>query len=84
MKSAHSLMHTRRFYHAVLNSDPQTASDALDMIVGLYQHDALIIHREVVAHQKQQYRVRNSEPVLEYIYAWVEAQRQREDLLPQY
>ena len=44
----------------------------------------ITLHRntQLNADEALQYRIKHSKPVVEYVYAWVQQQRQREDLLP--
>ena len=80
--SAQCWTHTRRYFIDAQESEPQAAGEALDLIGALYSHEAIIKERQLGADEALQYRIERSKPVVEYIYAWVRAQRQREDLLP--
>ena len=80
--SAQCWVHTRRYFFDAQDSEPQAASDMLDLIKVLYRHEELIKEQELTGEAKLQYRINHSKPVVEYIYAWVDAQRQRADLLP--
>lgn len=80
--SAQCWAHTRRYYLEAQDSEPQAASDMLELIQVLYRHEDVIKELELTGEAKLQYRISHSKPVVEYIYAWVNTQRQREDLVP--
>ena len=80
--SAQCWTHTRRYFIDAQDSEPKAANEALDLIGVLYKHEEDIKEKELDADEAQQYRAKHSKPVVDYIYAWVRAQRQREDLLP--
>ena len=60
-----------------MNAYPKAANEALDLIGVLYKHEEDIKEKELDADEAQQYRAKHSKPVVDYIYAWVRAQRQR-------
>jgi hypothetical protein len=74
--------HTRRYFFDAQDSEPQAAGDMLELIQVLYRHEDVIKEQELTGEAKLRYRIDHSKPVVEYIYAWINAQRQREDLLP--
>lgn len=80
--SAQCWTHTRRYFIEAQNSEPEAVGQMLELIAVLYRHEALIKEKALDADATLQYRIKHSKPVVEYIYAWVRAQRQREDLLP--
>jgi hypothetical protein len=80
--SAQCWTHTRRYFFDAQDSEPQAASDMLELIKTLYRHEDLIAEQGLTGEAKLHYRITHSKPVVEYIYAWVNAQRQRADLLP--
>lgn len=80
--SAQCWTHTRRYFIDAQDSEPKAANEALDLIGVLYRHEAVIKERGLSADEALKYRVERSKPVVDYIYAWGRAQRQREDLLP--
>ena len=80
--SAQCWTHTRRYFIDARDSEPTAANEALDLIAVLYRHEEVIKEKKLNADEALQYRIKHSKPVVEYIYAWVQQQRQREDLLP--
>lgn len=80
--SAQCWTHTRRYFFDAQDSEPQAAGDMLELIKSLYRHEDLIAEQGLTGEAKLHYRITHSKPVVEYIYAWVNAQRQRADLLP--
>ena len=80
--SAQCWTHTRRYFFDAQDSEPQAAGDMLELIKTLYRHEDLIAEQGLTGEAKLHYRITHSKPVVEYIYAWVNAQRQRADLLP--
>ena len=80
--SAQCWTHTRRYFIDAQDSEPKAVNEVLDLIGVLYKHEEDIKEKELDADEIQRYRAKHSKPVVDYIYAWVRAQRQREDLLP--
>jgi transposase len=80
--NAQCWVHTRRYFFEAQESEPQAAGEILELIKVLYRHEGIINKQGLTGEARLQYRVTHSKPVVEYIYAWVHAQRQREDLVP--
>ena len=80
--SAQCWTHTRRYFFDAQESEPQAAGEMLDLIGVLYRHEARIKAKSLDPTETLKYRINYSKPVVDYIIAWVRAQRQREDLLP--
>jgi transposase len=74
--------HTRRGFFEALNADPEGARKALEHIGVLYANEDHIRERKLTGEAKRLYRLLHSKPRVEVFFAWVEAQFQRQGLLP--
>ena len=72
--------HTRRYFERAQASDP-AAREALEHIGGLYQIETQIRERGLEEQAKRDYRHRHSLPQVDRFFTWVQAQRQRTDLV---
>ena len=75
-------VHMRRGFEKALDSEPQAAQQALDIIAALYQHEKHIRYKQLNLADIHAYRQQHSEPLVTDFFRWVYQQRQRTDLLP--
>ena len=75
-------VHMRRGFEKALDSEPQTAQQALDIIATLYRHEKHIRDKQSDLADIHTYRQQHSEPLVTEFFRWVYQQRQRTDLLP--
>ena len=74
--------HTRRYFEAALESHPEAAQQALDIIGLLYRHEDIIKQKSLSGKEKLDYRTEHMLPVVQAFWKWCEHQCQRGDLLP--
>ena len=74
--------HTRRYFERAQKSDPQAAAEALEQIGALYRVEAEIRDQALDAAAALAHRARHAHPVVEGLFGWCRAQRQRLDLIP--
>ncbi len=74
--------HMRRTFEKALDSEPQTAQQALDIIAAIYRHEKHIREKQLSLEDIHTYRQQHSEPVVNDFFRWIFQQRQRTDLLP--
>jgi hypothetical protein len=75
-------VHMRRGFEKALDSEPQAAQQALDIIATLYRHEKHIRYKQLNLADIHAYRQQHSEPLVTDFFRWVYQQRQRTDLLP--
>ena len=74
--------HTRRQFVEAEKDEPEAVAHVLDLIGYLYRHESDIKDKTLSGEAKHVYRTTRSKPIVDYIFAWVNEQRQREDILP--
>ena len=74
--------HARRQFVEAEASEPDAVAYVLELIGSLYRNEQHINEHALTEDAKREYRSTHSKPVVEQIYAWVQEQRQRTDLLP--
>ena len=74
--------HARRQFVKAEASEPDAVAYVLELIGSLYRNEQHINEHALAEDAKLEYRSTHSKPVVEQIYAWVQEQRQRTDLLP--
>jgi transposase len=74
--------HTRRGFEKALNIEPEAAGEALDIISTLYQYETAIREKQLTGKAKQDYRLKQSEPIVQAFWQWCEQQCLRHDLTP--
>ena len=75
-------VHGRRYFVDAEDSEPAEVGQALDSIGALYHIEKQLRERQLVGEKKRQYRLTHSKPIVDDLFAWFEAQRQRPELLP--
>ena len=74
--------HTRRGFFEAQAAEPEGARAALEHIRGLYAAEEQIRERKLAGEPKRLHRLTHSKPKAEVFFDWVEAQFQRQGLLP--
>ncbi len=74
--------HTRRHFAEAEAAEPQRAGEALDTIGILYEHEAQIRNKELVAEQVLTYRGEHVKPVVDGFFEGLRSRLEKEVLLP--
>lgn len=74
--------HARRKFLEAEDSEPEEVAQVLDTLGYLYQIEERIREQSLTGEKKREFRLHYSKPVVEQLYAWLAAQRQRPGLLP--
>lgn len=75
-------VHSRRYFEAAENCEPEAAAIAMAYIGKLYEYEKHMKVEGFDNKKKLQYRQKYSLPVVNAFFEWVHEQRQRIDLLP--
>ena len=74
--------HTRRQFLRAEQSDPEDIAHILTLIKALYAVEAELRHGKADTEKIMQTRTTRSQAIVEAIFEWIQAQRQRPELLP--
>ena len=74
--------HSRRAFEKALKMEPDAVQAALAQIGQLYALEKQCRERALAGDEILAYRQKHCEPVVNHFFVWVQAQRQRIDLLP--
>jgi transposase len=75
-------VHARRQFFEARAADPERASIALEHIRQLFAVDEDIDKLKLKGENKRDHRLTHSKPIVERLYAWIDAQFARQGLLP--
>lgn len=79
---ANCWVHGRRMFVKAEDSEPQEVAQVLDTMAHLYRIEEHIRERSLTGEKKREFRLQHSKPVVEQLFAWLDLQRQRPELLP--
>jgi transposase len=79
---ANCWVHGRRKFLEAEDSEPEAVAQVLDTIGHLYQVEERIREQNLTGEKKRDFRLHYSKPVVEQLFAWLDKQRQRPELLP--
>jgi len=82
IKNAQCWAHSRRAFFEAQDAEPQAAAEALRQIGVLYDIEAAIRADKLSGESKRLHRLTHSKPCVEKFFAWVDAQFERQGLLP--
>ena len=82
IKNAQCWAHSRRAFFEAQSAEPQDAAEALRQIGVLYDIEAMIREDKLSGEAKRLHRLTHSKPCVEKFFAWVDAQFERQGLLP--
>lgn len=74
--------HSRRYFEKALSMEPDAAQQALAQIGQLYALEKQCREQQFDADKQLAYRREHGEPIVNAFFGWVQAQRQRVELLP--
>lgn len=74
--------HTRRGFEKALKMEPEAAGEALSIIGAMYHQESIIREKQLTGKAKQDYRLTQSEPIVQAFWQWCDQQCQRHDLTP--
>ena len=74
-------VHTRRYFEQALEAEPDLANHGLDIIAGLYAHEAKIKERQLTGEKKQVYRAEHSKALVDYFFTWCASLVDKPDLV---
>lgn len=74
--------HTRRKLFEAQAAEPQAAATGLDLIGALYAVEERIRAQKLTAAKKLDHRLMHAKPIVERFFAWINAQFERQGLLP--
>ena len=74
--------HSRRAFFEAQAAEPQEAAEALGQIGKLYEIEEAIRQAKLKGEAKREHRLAHSKPLVEKFFAWVDAQFERQGLLP--
>lgn len=74
--------HSRRAFFEAQGAEPEAAAQALRQIGALYEVEEAIREAELSGPAKRGHRLAHSKPLVEQFFAWVDAQFERQGLLP--
>ena len=74
--------HTRRCFFEAKGAEPEFAAQALTQIAALYRIEEEIREQKLQAQAKRMHRLLYSKPRVDAFFAWVDAQFERQGLLP--
>jgi transposase len=74
--------HTRRKLFEAQQAEPQAAASGLDLIGALYAVEERIREQKLAAAKKLDYRLMHAKPIVDAFFAWINAQFERQGLLP--
>ncbi len=74
--------HTRRMFFEAQDAEPQAAAHGLDLIGELYGVEEHIRDEKLSGARKLDYRLLHAKPIVERIFAWINAQFEAQGLLP--
>lgn len=77
-------VHSRRYLVNAEESSPQEVAVVLETIGQLYQIEKHIVQTKLAGDKKQTYRLANSKPLVDEVFAWLDEQCQRHDLTPKH
>jgi transposase len=77
-------VHSRRYLVNAQDSSPEEVSLVLEMIGQLFKIEKHINKNNISAEKKRQYRLENSNPLVDDVFSWIREQCQREDLTPKH
>ncbi len=79
---ANCWVHGRRKFVAAEEDEPEQVKQVLDSIGHLYQVEARIRDSKLDGEPKRSFRLMHSKPIVDQLFAWLDQQRQRPELLP--
>jgi len=79
---ANCWVHARRKLLEAEDSEPDDVCQALDTVGHLYQVEERIRQDNLAGEKKRDFRLTHSKPVVDQLFAWLDKQRQRPELLP--
>jgi transposase len=82
IKNAQCWAHSRRAFFEAQGAEPQDAAEALRQIGVLYDIEVAIREDKLSGEAKRLHRLMHSKPCVEKFFAWVDAQFERQGLLP--
>lgn len=74
--------HTRRKFEQAKDHESEASGEALALIGAMYRHEALIREKQLSGADKQAWRSKHIEPLVQRFWQWCDQQCQRLDLLP--
>ena len=74
--------HSRRAFFEAQAAEPQDAAEALRQIAKLYEVEEAIRKAKLSGEAKRRHRLTHSKPLAEKFFDWVDAQFERQGLLP--
>ncbi len=77
-------VHSRRYLVNAQTSSPGEVDAVLEVIGQLYKIEKYIDKKNLSSEKKRQYRLENSKPLVDDVFAWMHQQCQREDLTPKH
>lgn len=75
-------VHARRYFIEAQSDHPQVATEALQQIAVLYQHEQTIQDQQLGDEKKRQYRLRHSQPIVSELFQWCRDQLAGSTWLP--
>ena len=82
IKNAQCWAHSRRAFFESQDAEPADAAEALRQIGVLYEIEEAIRDKRLSGEAKRLHRLTHSKPCVEKFFAWVDAQFERQGLLP--
>ena len=82
IKNAQCWAHSRRNFFEAQSAEPAAAAEAFRQIGVLYDIEAAIREDKLSGEAKRLHRLTHSKPCVERFFAWVDAQFERQGLLP--
>ena len=82
VKHAQCWAHSRRMFFKAQGAEPEQAAEALKRIGELYEIEADIRKAKMNGEAKRLHRLTHSKPLVEKFFEWVDAQFERQGLLP--
>ena len=82
VKHAQCWAHSRRLFFKAQGIEPEHAAEALRQIGEIYKIEADIRKDKIVGEAKRLHRLTHSKPLVDKFFEWVDAQFERQGLLP--
>ena len=75
-------VHSRRYFEKAQKMEPELAAQALRIIQSLYQQERTIQELALEGDDKQAYRQKHAQPIVDEFFKWTKEQREKPELLP--